>query len=128
MKQNKIKTKELEIICIYNSNGDFMGELKYIWDVVFNNFKCSMCEITHKFVSIKNEWKVAVKNSKYEVSARHLNDRPDSIKDLTDNKTPCVVKTENGLSSIMINSQELLGLKGDVESFFKLIDGKILKN
>ena len=52
-----IKNNFLTIYCIYNANSSLSGELIYFFKNTFYGLKCSMCEITHNFISEKKEWK-----------------------------------------------------------------------
>ena len=47
--------KFLTIYCIYNANGSLSGEIAYFFKKYFYGLKCSMCEITHNFISEKKE-------------------------------------------------------------------------
>ena len=44
------------IYCIYNANGTFLGELKYMVNKYLYGLKCSMCEITHNTFTKKKQW------------------------------------------------------------------------
>tara|TARA_B100000575_G_C22643068_1_gene395826 strand:+ start:77 stop:469 length:393 start_codon:yes stop_codon:yes gene_type:complete len=123
-----IANKEIELICVYDADGSLLGELSYLWKKTFHSFTCSMCDITHNYISTKKKWKTAVQNCKYDISTYHLNDQPTLIKETTLNNTPCVVKVEDGSSSILISNDELKTIDGNVDSFFSLIDKKMTRN
>ena len=42
------------IYCIYNADGTFLGELKYMVNKYLYGLKCSMCEITHNTFTIQD--------------------------------------------------------------------------
>ena len=123
-----IANKEIELICVYDADGSLLGELSYLWKKTFHSFTCSMCDITHNYISTKKKWKTAVQNCKYDISTYHLNDQPTLIKETTLNNTPCVVKVEDGSSSILISNDELKTIDGNVDSFFSLVDKKMTRN
>ena len=123
-----IASKEIELICVYDADGSLLGELNYLWKKAFHSFTCSMCDITHNFITTKKKWKIKVQNCKYDISTYHLNDQPTLIKETTLNNTPCVVKVEDGSSSILISNDELKTIDGNVDSFFSLIDKKMTRN
>ena len=123
-----IANKEIELICVYDADGSLLGELNYLWKKAFHSFTCSMCDITHNFITTKKKWKIKVQNCKYDISTYHLNDQPTLIKETTLNNTPCVVKVESGSSSILISNDELKTIDGNVDSFFSLIDKKMTRN
>ena len=121
-------SKEIELICVYDADGSLLGELNYLWKKVFHSFTCSMCDITHNLITTKKKWKTAVQNCRYNISTYHLNDQPTLIKKTTQNNTPCVVKVEGSSSSILISNDELKTIDGNVDSFFSLIDKKMIRN
>ena len=126
--EKMIANKEIELICVYDADGSLLGELNYLWKKTFRNFTCSMCDITHNFITTKKKWKNEVQNCKYDISTYHLDDQPTLIKETTLNNTPCVVKVEGGSSSILISNDELKTIDGNVDSFFSLIDKKMTRN
>ena len=121
-------SKDIQLICVYDADGSLLGELNYLWKKTFQNFKCSMCDITHNLITTKKEWKTAVQNCRYDISTYHLDDQPTLIKETTQNNTPCVVKVQDGTSSILISNDELKTIDGNVGSFFSLIDKKMIRN
>ncbi len=121
-------SKEIELICVYDADGSLLGELNYLYKKTFRNFTCSMCDITHNFIITKKKWKTAVQNCRYNISTYHLDDQPTLIKKTTQNNTPCVVKVEGSSSSILISNDELKTIDGNVDSFFSLIDKKMIRN
>ena len=123
-----IANKEIILICVYDADGSILGELNYLWKKAFHSFTCSMCDITHNFITTKKKWKTEVQNCKYDISTYHLNDQPTLIKETTLNNTPCVVKVEGGTSSILISNDELETINGNINSFFSLIDKKMTRN
>ena len=128
-KTKKMDTnKSVELICVYDADGSLLGELNYLYKKIFQNFSCSMCDITHNFITTKKKWKTGVQNCKYDISTYHLDDQPTLIKETTLNNTPCVVKVEGGSSSILISNDELKTIDGNVGSFFSLIDKKMTRN
>lgn len=117
----KIKT----IYCIYNAEGTLKSELKYIYNKLFNNIKCSMCEITHNTFLLKKRWNEKSSNFNTKIECLHLDELPKNIKELVINKTPCVVAQTDLLNKILINNNELIEMKGDVDSFFTTLEMKI---
>lgn len=128
-KTEKMDTnKSVELICVYDANGSLLGELNYLWKKAFHSFTCSMCDITHNLITTKKKWKTAVQNCRYNISTYHLDDQPTLIKKTTQNNTPCVVKVEGSSSYILISNDELKTIDGNVDSFFSLIDKKMIRN
>ena len=122
----KLNVNEIQkIYCIYNAEGTLKGELKYIYDKFFNNIKCSMCEITHNTFLLKKRWNEKYSQFGTKIECLHLNELPKNIKELVINKTPCVVGQTNSRNKILLNDNELIKIKGDVDSFFTALEIKI---
>tara|TARA_B100001057_G_scaffold425961_1_gene449754 strand:+ start:406 stop:771 length:366 start_codon:yes stop_codon:yes gene_type:complete len=115
-----------KIYCIYNANGSIKGELKYLYEKYFKNINCSMCDITHNTFMQKKSWKDKCLKSSLKIECLHLDELPNDIKVLVNDKTPCVVVQERSINKIIINNKELVGMDGDVDSFFSHLD-KIVK-
>ena len=84
-----------------------------------------MCEITHNTFLLKKRWNEKSSQFGTEIECLHLNELPKNIKELVVNKTPCVVGQMNSLNKILLNDNELIKIKGDVDSFFSALEIKI---
>lgn len=115
--------RHYNIYCIYDAKGSFLGEINYLWKKYIFGFKCSLCDITHNFLFKKSEWKRNIKNLKLETI--HLDEQTSSLKKITNEKTPCVVLKNNNEYTILIRSEELDKMKGNVDSFFKVLKKRI---
>ena len=93
MPSNKILT----IYCIYNANGSLSGEITYFFKKYFYGLKCSMCEITHNFISEKKEWKDRLIQTKINLRTVHLDDQNYDLYNFSYGNTPCVIgESEKG--------------------------------
>ena len=110
--------EKAKIYCIYNAEGSIFGELKYLYKKYTKNIKCSMCDITHNIFSEKSEWKNKCIISPFKIECLHLDELPKNIKNLVTGNTPCVVTKKNSINEIIINNEELIDMRGNVDSFF----------
>ncbi len=121
------KNKFLTVYCIYNANGSISGEIKYFLKKYFYGLKCSMCEITHNFVSEKKEWRNKLNQTKINLNTIHLDEQKNDLYKFTYGNTPCVVsETGEGFKFIFSNT-DLNNFNGDVELFFSSLENKINK-
>ena len=118
---------KVKIYCIYNAEGSIFGELKYFYNKHIKDISCSMCDITHNTISEKREWKKKCMLSPFKIKCLHLDELPKDIENLVKVNTPCVVAKTNSINGIIINNEELIAMKGNVDSFFNYIH-KIIKN
>ena len=118
--------EKVKIYCIYNAEGSIFGELKYLYNKFIRDIKCSMCDITHNTLSEKREWKKRCTASSLKIECLHLDELPKDIENLVTGNTPCVVAKTNSTNEIIIKNEELIAMKGNVDSFFNRIH-KIIK-
>tara|TARA_B110000444_G_C18514979_1_gene443984 strand:+ start:66 stop:440 length:375 start_codon:yes stop_codon:yes gene_type:complete len=114
-----------KIICIYNANGTLKGELKYIYNKLFKNIKCSMCEITHNTFMFKKKWDERCSGFNYKIECLHLDELPKDIKELVTDNAPCVVAQTNSSNIILLKNNELVKIDGSVDLFFNALEMKI---
>ena len=121
------KNKFLTIYCIYNANGSLSGEIAYFFKKYFYGLKCSMCEITHNFISEKEDWKDRLSQTKINLKTVHLDEQNNDLYQFSFGNTPCVVgENEKGFKFIFSNT-DLDNFNGDVKLFFKSLENKINK-
>ena len=119
------KINFLTIYCIYNANSSLSGELIYFFKKYFYGLKCSMCEITHNFISEKKEWKDRLIQTKINLKTVHLDDQNNDLYNFSYGNTPCVIgESEKGFK-LIFTTTELDNLNGNVELFFKSLEEKI---
>ena len=63
------------IYCIYNADGTFLGELKYMIKKYLYGLKCSMCEITHNTFTKKKQWRNKVSGLNVNLKTVHLDEQ-----------------------------------------------------
>ena len=123
MSDNKILT----IYCIYNANGSLSGEIEYFFKKYFYGLKCSMCEITHNFISEKKDWRNKLSQTKINLKTVHLDEQNNDLYKFSYGNTPCVVgKSKRGFK-LIFSDKDLDNFDGDVELFFKSLENKINK-
>ena len=119
------KNNFLTIYCIYNANSSLSGELIYFFKKYFYGLKCSMCEITHNFISEKKEWKDRLIQTKINLRTVHLDEQNDDLYNFSYGNTPCVIgESEKGFK-LIFTTTDLDNLNGNVELFFKSLEEKI---
>lgn len=113
------------IYCIYNADGTFLGELKYMVNKYLYGLKCSMCEITHNTFTKKKQWISKISGLNVNLKTVHLDEQKRDLFEFSKGKTPCVVKeTEKGFS-LIFSDDDLNKFNGDVEFFMNSLKNKI---
>ena len=122
--KNEVKEKPI-IYCIYNANGTILGKFEYLIKKVFKDFHCSMCDITHNRITEKKIWKKRLKESEYQIFAVHKDEQPIKLKEFSSDLIPCVILYQDNNYKILIDSDELISIKGKVNDFFELLNKKL---
>ena len=70
------------IYFIYNANGSFFGEISYFIKKLSGRDKCKLCDLSHSLIFQKKSWDDFLKELELPYSVLHINELPDSIKQL----------------------------------------------
>ena len=70
------------IYFIYNANGSFFGEISYFIKKLSGRDKCKLCDLSHNLIFQKKSWDDFLKELELPYSVLHINELPDSIKQL----------------------------------------------
>ena len=89
----------------------------YVWGKITGTAHCSLCDITHKGISMKRDWKDFTNGLDLEFELLHLNEQTQVLADFTAGKTPCVVGEESGEMKILVDAESLEGCNKSVSSF-----------
>lgn len=109
-----------KIIAIYNANGSLLGEMRYVFDKVFFNKHCALCDITHGMsYKAKTTWLEQVESFAIAIETLHLDEINDDIRQVVVDKVPCVVITEGDSINIVMSNEELQACDCDPEQFFE---------
>ena len=106
-----------KIYGIYHADGGIIGELSYVWGKITGTAHCSLCDITHKGISMKRDWKNFTNSLDVDFELLHLNEQTQVLADFTAGKTPCVVGEELGEMKILVDAESLEGCNTAVSSF-----------
>ena len=106
-----------KIYGIYHADGGIIGELSYLWGKITGTAHCSLCDITHKGISMKRDWKNFTNSLEVDFELLHLNEQTQVLADFTAGKTPCVVGEELGEMKILVDAESLEGCNKSVSSF-----------
>ena len=118
--------KYIELIGIYDADGSVMGEIKYIYNKVFKNKHCSLCDITHGSIKEKGEFKACKARLPIPLRTIHLDEQDDDLRRFTSINicVPCVVgrKTnDHNNFDIVLNNDDLQSCDKSVDRFEKLL-------
>ena len=114
-----------KFIAIYNADGGLIGEINYFIKKIFKNKHCELCDITHIFAWKKNAWKEFENKLGIDLQVLHLNDQNLKMKEITFDKTPCILLYKDNSYKIVITAEELRSCNSSVKNFIELFNSKI---
>ena len=106
---------------VYNADGGIMGELAYVWGKIRGTAHCALCDITHRGVSKKKQWKEYEERLRVPIELLHINEQEEALSQFTEGKTPCVVGDYSGELKMVMNAEELEECGKSVEKFESFI-------
>ena len=106
---------------VYNADGGIMGELAYVWGKIRGTVHCALCDITHRGVSKKKQWKEFENSLKVPIELLHINEQESALAQFTEGKTPCVVGDYSGELRIVMNAEDLEECSKSVDKFESFI-------
>ena len=109
---------------VYNADGGIMGELAYVWGKIKGTAHCALCDITHRGVSKKKEWKDLEGRLETPMDLLHINEQEFDLARFTEGKTPCVVGDFAGEFRLVMNSEDLEECGKSVEKFESFLSEK----
>ena len=106
---------------VYNADGGIMGELAYVWGKIRGTAHCALCDITHRGVSKKKQWKEYENRLRIPVELLHINEQEEALSRFTEGKTPCVVGDYSGELKMVMSADDLEECDKSVEKFESFI-------
>ncbi|MDO9590002.1 MAG: hypothetical protein Q7J04_02530 [Microcella sp.] len=105
------------ILGVYNADGGFVGELRYIVGHVLGTVSCALCDITHSPVRRKREWDAMVAELDVPVDLRHLNELDERETTAVGDSAPVVLVDRDGMLEPLLDAAQLEALDGSVSAF-----------
>ena len=65
----------MKIHGIYNADGGIIGELQYVLGKIMGKAHCSLCDITHSYISKKKSWKALESRGEFGINLLHINEQ-----------------------------------------------------
>ena len=110
---------------IYHADGGILGELSYVWGKIRGTAHCALCDITHKRVSMKKEWREMSDNLDFDIELLHLNEQFPELEKITLGRTPCVVVSYGENLEIIVDADDLEECEKSVNSFRETLESAL---
>lgn len=97
-----------KLIFIYNADS---GVFNLLGDVAKKAFKmdgtCSLCDLTHNPLSMKDEWKTFIENLPYPTTFLHKNEFIEKCKESSVTTFPAMLLEENGILTELLDADTI---------------------
>lgn len=91
---------------MYDADGGMVGELRYVWDKVVHGAHCPLCEVTHRGLRARAEWKQMVERLGVPFTLRHRDDVDDELR-LAAGVLPTVLARRGSRVEVLVDASEL---------------------
>jgi hypothetical protein len=105
------------LVGIYEADGGLVGEVRYAIRKLAGRGHCSLCDVTHRGVKSKLEWRVMCEGLSVPFDLVHLNERSPVILEASEGATPCVLAEVDDDLVLILGRDELEHCRGDVPKF-----------
>ena len=93
------------IYFIYNADGSFIGEISYFLKKMSGRDKCKLCDLSHNLIFQKKSWDDFLKELDRPYRVLHINELPDSIKQLNLNY-PSILLEKDGSFEVLVSRKD----------------------
>ena len=93
------------IYFIYNADGSFFGEISYFLKKMSGRDKCKLCDLSHNLIFQKKSWDDFLKELDRPYRVLHINELPDSIKQLNLNY-PSILLEKDGSFEVLVSRKD----------------------
>ena len=111
---------------IYNSDGSFLGELRYSLSKIFGKESCSLCHLTHGWNPLgKRKWRTVCKSSDLDIHLIHRDEATASQLKAAGDLPSFITESEGnwiqvmGTGQISEHENQPSELVSELEDFFK---------
>jgi hypothetical protein len=107
----------LRLVGVYNAEGSLRGELAYLFGKLAGTARCALCDITHRGVREKAEFKRCRGRFPVPLETLHLDEQDQELRAFTRGKTPCMVAVSEAGPVLLLDAEALERCGQSVERF-----------
>ena len=111
---------------IYDADGSFLGEVRYLRDKCLGKAECALCDLSHGWNPLgRSDWRRR-KGVSASLHWLHRDELPHHVADQVEDQLPCIAVDRNGEIEIVIGREALRGCEGDFSVFEHLLEQTVL--
>lgn len=112
----------IRLVGVYDADGTLRGELSYWVGARLGRRHCSLCEITHRSVRQRPEWKACAADLPVPFDTYHRNDQPQAVRAAAAGQAPVIVaETETG-HVVLLTPAEIEACNGSIDQLVEAIE------
>lgn len=116
---------EEQVMGVFDADGGWMGELRYVLGLVVGGKHCSLCDITHGYNPWgRREWKRVCADAPFEIRMIHR-DRAHVSQREAAGALPAVIAGNGETWRLLVGSSELQDCAGDAVQLMALIQDRL---
>jgi len=107
---------------IYDADGSFVGEVRYLRDKCLGKAVCALCDLSHGWNPLgRSDWRRR-KGAAASLNWLHRDELSDHVAAQVGGQLPCVAVDRRGEIEIVIGREALRGCEGDFSVFEHLLE------
>lgn len=112
----------IRLVGVYDADGTVRGELAHWVGARLGRRHCSLCEITHRSVRERREWKTCQAGLPVPFDTFHRNDQPDAVRNAAGGQVPVVVAETDTGHVLLLAAAELDACEGSIDLLVEAIE------
>ena len=104
-----------------NADKGTIGHIRYVAEKLVLQQQCSLCDITHKGLFERNDWKSCVEDAPLQVKVMYRNELPKKIEQATQGEFPCGILERKGELTKAFDSTSINQCTGSVSCLSHMI-------
>jgi len=116
---------EATFYAIYDADGSWLGELRYVKDKCLGKADCALCDLSHGWNPLGKSVFKRRQGAAAHLVWIHRDELPERILMQVRDRLPCVAMDDGKAVEVVISRDALKGCKGDFKVFEHLLEQKL---
>ena len=118
-------SKEATFYAVYDTDGSWLGELRYLKDKCLGRAECALCDLSHGWNPLGKSAFNRRQGAAANLVWAHRDELPERVLMQVKDHLPCVAVDNRDAVEIVISRGALKGCKGDFRVFEHLLEQKL---
>jgi hypothetical protein len=107
----------IRLVGVYNAEGTWQGELRYVLGKLAGTAHCALCDVTHGWTGEKQTFRRCRASFEVPLELVHLDEQDEVTRRVSSGRTPCVIVITDEGPRMLMDSEALGACEGRVEAF-----------